>query len=79
MVQVQNVLESYSKLSAEDLKVEDPRTMVEILNTAFGEARYSDKGVYLFPDGSKSKFIKCCDCYEITRFGKLLARLGWRR
>ena len=102
MVLVQNVLESYSKLSAEDLdfeyktlsfegmkndkgrqvyvfKVEDPRTMVEILNTAFGEARYSDKGVYLFPDGSKAKFIKCCDCYEITRFGKLLARLAWRR
>lgn len=102
MVLVQNVLECYSKLSAEDLdfefktlsyegmedvkgrqvyifKVEDPRTMVEILTTAFGEARYSDKNTYLFLDGSKAKYIKCRDCYEITRFGKLLARLTWRR
>ena len=53
--------------------------MVEILTTAFGEARYSDKGVYLFPDDSKAKYVKCRDCYEITRFGKLLARLAWRR
>lgn len=102
MVLVQNVLEGYSKLSAEDLdfefktlsyegmedvkgrqvyvfEVADPNTMVDILTTAFGEARYSDKGTYLFPDGSKAKYIKCRDCYEITRFGKLLARLAWRR